>query len=396
MAWLWVVRSLWRHRLRTALSLAGLAVTCALLLDMIMLGGGLDRSFMRLLLSRGYQIRISPRGTLPFDTEATIPGFHLLADSLQADPRVASVAPLLGGAVFVRRGDSLVTLFGYGVLPEARLLYDVEAGHDLAPGDSAGLLVSTPAQEQAGLAIGDTVTLLGRLDPQQAAGAVRRIMVVRGRVRWLYDPAGQPSIGGLFPVMQQLTGRGEGDRVSAIAVKVRSDAEVDAVVRRYRARFPDLEVNSVADMAIFFRQRLVYFQQLSRILGTISLVITLLLVSTLLTVTVNERLGEIATLRAIGLSRAHIVRQVVAEGAVLTVIGGVIGTGLGLVTAHYLDAILKAFPGLPAAVSFFVVRPGSLLAAALVFVLSGLLAGAYPAWLAARLPIAATLRAEAP
>jgi putative ABC transport system permease protein len=94
-------------------------------------------------------------------------------------------------------------------------------------------------------------------------------------------------------------------------------------------------------------------------------------------------------------SRATVVRQVVAEGTALTVIGAALGILLGLLTARYLDAILTRFPGLPAAFSFFVPRAGTLAFAGLVLFLTGTLAGLYPAWLAARAPIAATLRAEA-
>ena len=88
-------------------------------------------------------------------------------------------------------------------------------------------------------------------------------------------------------------------------------------------------------------------------------------------------------------------RQVRAEGVGLTVVGGGAGILLGLGTAEYLDAILSSFPGLPQAFSFFVPRANTLTMAALVLLLTGSLAGLYPAWLASRAPIAATLRAEA-
>jgi putative ABC transport system permease protein len=155
-------------------------------------------------------------------------------------------------------------------------------------------------------------------------------------------------------------------------------------------------VSSVAQLVAHFRQRLVYFRQLSYILGTVSLIVTVLLVATLLTITVSERLGEIATLRAIGMSRARIVRQMLGEGLALTGAGAVLGLALGLATASYLDAILTSFPGLPAALSFFVAEPRAIMVAATILAATGVLAGVYPAWLASRAPIALTLRAEAP
>jgi putative ABC transport system permease protein len=391
----WGVKRLARQPLRTGLTLAGIAVAAAMLLDMVMLSGGIDRSFSDLLLGRGYQMRLTPKGTLPFDTEATIRGASAIVEALRRDPAVEAAGAVLGTSLYARRGDSLVTLFAYGVEPEAQSLYQLQAGRDLAPGDDAGLLLSEPAARLLGAGIGDTLTLLGRLDPQVVTAAAGRRLAVRGMVRWLYDYRGQPSVGMVLPALQRLSSAPGEDRASMIVVKARQDSAVPALVAALRRRFPAVEVSSVADLVASFHERLVYFRQLSYILGSMSLVVTVLLIATLLTIAVGERLGEIATLRAIGVSRRTVVGQVLAEGTALTIAGGGLGVGLGLATARYLDAILTSFPGLPAAFSFFVPRAGALAFAGLVLLVTGSLAGLYPAWLAARTPIAATLRAEA-
>jgi putative ABC transport system permease protein len=373
----WALRSLGRHGLRTALSLAGIAVAAAMLLDMVMLSGGLDRSFAELLLARGYQIRLTPKGTIPFDVEATLAGA-----SVHARP--------------VRGGDSLATLTGYGIDPAAQALYVLERGADLAPGDTTGLLVSEAAARRLAARLGDTVTVVGNLDPQVATATIARRLVVRGVARWVYDARDQASVGTALATMQRLAGPDRGaDRVSLVMIKARDGVDPDTLAARLRAAEPRVSVSSVADLVRQFRQRMLYFRQLALILGTVSLVVTVLLIATLLTITVNERLGEIVTLRAIGVGRGRIMRQVFAEGTVLTVAGGALGVALGLATARYLDAILTRFPGLPAAFSFFVARPDAVALAAAVLLVTGALAGLYPAWLAARAPIAATLRAEA-
>jgi putative ABC transport system permease protein len=390
----WGVRNLGRHPVRTALSLAGIAVAAAMLLDMVMLSGGIEKSFSDLLLARGYHIRITPKGTFPFDTEAAIPGATGVVRALRAEPGVAAAGAVLGTSVYGRAEDSLVTLVGYGVQPEAQGIYVVTGGSDLAPGDTLGVLLSEPAARLLGAGVGDTVVLAGRLDPQIAQARTDRRLTVRGTVRWIYDARGQASVGTVLPVMQRLDGTAA-DRASFLLVKAADDTAIEALTTRLRERFPDLAVNSVADLVVEAKRRLVYFTQLSYVLGGMSLVVAVLLVGTLLTITVNERLGEIATLRAIGVSRGTIVRQVLAEGVALTLLGGGAGILLGVATAEYLDGILTSFPGLPEAFSFFVPRVGTLTLAAAVLLVTGSLAGLYPAWLASRAPIAATLRAEA-
>jgi putative ABC transport system permease protein len=314
---------------------------------------------------------------------------------LRRDTAIESAGAVLGTSLYGRSGDSLVTLVGYGIQPEAQGVYQMQRGHDLTSDDTLGVLLSPAVAGLLGAEVGDTVNLVGRLDPQVVAATVSRRLVVRGIVRWVYDYRGQPSVGTILPVMQALASDAGEDRASLLLVRVRSDAAVPTVADRLREEFPRLEVYSVADLVRFFKQRLVYFRQLSYILATMSLIVTVLLITTLLTITVNERLGEIATLRAIGIARSTVVRQVFVEGTVLTVVGAALGIVLGLGTARYLDSILTSFPGLPAAFSFFVPRRESLLTAGLVLIVTGSLAGLYPAWLAARAPIAATLRSEA-
>ena len=97
----------------------------------------------------------------------------------------------------------------------------------------------------------------------------------------------------------------------------------------------------------------------------------------------------------IGVSKLHIVQQVLLEGLGIAVAGAAAGLLLGLVTADYLNTILRSFPGLPDAIDFFVFEPGDAWSALGLLVACAVLAGIFPAWRAASLPIAQTLRTEA-
>ncbi len=396
MTWRWAIRDLWRHPVRTTLSIVGVAIASALLLDMMLLSGGLERSFEKLLLSRGFQLRVTPKGTLPFDTEATMGDATRLLAVIRADPGVAEAGPMLATSVFADNGDVLVPLVSYGVDPAVQGIYVLQRGVDLGAADSIGMMIGEPAAARLTVAVGDTVRLVGRLDPQVAGAAADRAMVVRGVVRFLYDARDQPSIAVPIAVARELAGGGATDRASVFMVRAVSDDAVAGVVARVQAAVPAVSVNSIGDMVTQFRMRLSYFRQLSLILGAIALVVTVLLVGTLLAITVNERLGDIATMRAIGISSASILKQILAQGMIVTLVGGGGGIALGLLTAQWLDAILKSFPGLPASVSFFVADTEPMVLAATTLLLTGFLAGLAPAWRAARAPIADTLRNDAP
>jgi putative ABC transport system permease protein len=113
------------------------------------------------------------------------------------------------------------------------------------------------------------------------------------------------------------------------------------------------------------------------------------------TVSVNERIGEIAVMRAIGVKRRRVVAQIVLEAGAIMLVATPLGLALGLVTAHYLNSILARFPGLPERIDFFLFQPSSAWTALGLLALCGVLSGIYPAWRGASLPIAATLRQEA-
>ena len=168
------------------------------------------------------------------------------SDALRRDPAIVAAGAVLGTALYGRSADSLVTLFGYGIQPEAQSLYQVTAGEDLTAADTVGVLVSEPAARLLGATVGDTVTLVGRLDPQIVTAAVGRRLLVRGVVRWLYDYRGQPSVGTALPVMQRLAGQSAADGASLILVKAQTTPRC-LRLRAAEERFLQIEVNSVTD-----------------------------------------------------------------------------------------------------------------------------------------------------
>jgi putative ABC transport system permease protein len=220
-------------------------------------------------------------------------------------------------------------------------------------------------------------------------------LVIRGQARFLYLSAEQPAVALQLRALQAMTGAATQDRVSLLMVRARASAATDSLDAWIERTAPSVNAISTREALASVDQRLSYFRQIAFILGAVSLLVGFLLVTTLVTVSVNERAGEIAVLRAIGVSRAHVVQQIVLEGVAISVGGAALGLLLGLVTARYLNAILSRFPGLPAAIDFFYFQPAAVWRALGLLVAAGILAGIYPAWRASSLGIAKTLREEA-
>lgn len=384
----------------------GIAVAAALLLDMVMLATGMSESFRSLLLTRGYQLRVSPKGTLPFDSEATIDGAGAIVRALRANPDIKAVSPSLGATLTI--DDSRIpSAFTLGLEREVQGDYTLEAGTDITRADSAAgtsavaplprIVVSQTFLTRAGRAVGDTITISSGLDAQLRTAARSSRVVIGGMGRFIYVPGETPVMALDLALLRQLLGPGFRDRMSlAMAESRLSDsASVEAVRAWIATTQPRVTAISTETAIRQVEERLSYFRQLAFVLGAISLGIGFLLVATLVTLSVNERRGEIAVLRAIGTQRLGVLQQVFLEGLMLTSAGIVGGLALGLVTAQWLNGILRDFPGLPSAFDFFVWSPDAGWRALVLLLTSGTLAGLLPAWRAASIPIARALREEA-
>ncbi len=382
--------------LRTLLTLAGVAVTTAMLADMLMLGRGITQSFGELLESRGHELRLTPKGTLPFDTEATVPGFQTLRDSVAAVAGVEGIAPVLAASVTAQVGDLVLDGSGrsaqalaLGMDPDDRSLYRLTEGETPGPGE---VLVDPGVMAALGAERGSTL----RLSPAGGNGAWGRRITARvsGTGEFAFASRGDPQVVLRLEDLQALSS--QEDQVSFAMIRVQEGYEPDSVRAAILTSVDRVEIVTLAGIAERLSARLSYFRQMALILGTVSLIVAALLVGTLTAVSVSERLGLIAALRAIGLSRRRIVGGLAAESVVLCTVGGGIGVALSVLVAGYLESILSDFPGLPMAVRFFVVSADSLLTAFVLLLASGAIAGLIPALNATRLEVASILHKEAP
>ena len=177
-----------------------------------------------------------------------------------------------------------------------------------------------------------------------------------------------------------------------------STSRTKHVVDELRARLSGtgLQVIPWYDLADFYNKTVTLFSRQVAVMKLIIAVIIILSISNTLTMSVLERTGEIGTSMALGVKRGQILVQFVAEGAVIGLIGGVIGIALGVLLALAISAIGIPMPPPPGMARGFIgevrVTPALVAEAFALAVGTTLLASLYPARKAARMQIVDSLR----
>ena len=168
----------------------------------------------------------------------------------------------------------------------------------------------------------------------------------------------------------------EGTDVEALAARI--EADIPNASAMTGTEFDGVVGSSVA----IFNAIIVGVALISLIVGGLSVINTMAM-------TVAERTREIGIKRAIGGSRARVIRELVSEAGLIGLLGGLLGLGLGAVVVYLANEA-----GRSSGTILFQLTPQTAIFAVLFSTILGVVAGIIPAWNAARLDPVAALRYE--
>jgi len=399
-------RALFRHKLRSLLSMLGIVFAVIAVVAMLAIGEGAKRETLEQIASLGINNIIVRQLELTRAQQQTAHESHSRGLSLfdvkllkRALPVPCQIAPLKAVQADVLASatkdpfEILAVTTDYLqvknlALSQGRFICDGDVLHGnlvCVLGDELSKLLGDKGHLGAVLRMEDRAyRVVGILQQRQWARSKPSALAVRNYNRGVFIPLGTeplPTIG------QRRFGE-----ISEIWVRVTDEANVHASAKAVRrilvhnhGEIEDFQVIVPQELIIQATKIQTIFNIILGCIAGISLIVGGIGIMNTMLASVAERTREIGIRRSIGATRMHIVMQFVSESIILTLLGGCIGIALGSGCAYFISH-LAGWRTLVTAWSLAL----SLGMAASV----GLVSGLYPAMKAAHFDPVKALRHE--
>jgi putative ABC transport system permease protein len=386
------MRAILGNRVRTGLTLLGVAIGVAAVVILAALGEGARRYVMGQFESLGSTMlavvpgKTETSGAAAF-TSATTRDLTLSdAEAIRRFvPEARRVAPIAMGSETVSHRERRRQVGVVGSTREFLEVRRLEMGRgsflpegDLRRGEAVAVIGAAVARE-----------LFQSRDP---LGQIVRIGDMRARVIGVLEPQGTQLGMNLDEVVIIPVSRAmrlfNRSTLFRILIDVRAHADLAAakqgVIALLAERHGEEDVTIITQDAVLssFSRILRALTLAVAAIAGISLAVAGIGIMNVMLVSVTERTGEIGLLRAVGVGREQVARVFLAEAALLSLAGACAGLAVGLLG---VGALVTAWPALPARPPLWSIASSLGLA-----VLVGVIFGIAPARRAARLdPVAA-------
>lgn len=389
-------RNLSRRKMRVGLTVAGIAVGVALILVLLSLVAGIDVQVRTSIRALGGADIIVYNATITNPREAFLLGSSAvlnesIVETIVHLPNVYAVSPQLTEVIVVN--ETLAPVWGTDVktFNETAGGLNIIDGEMIGENDNDTAVLGKNLFDLFNASIGQSVFIRAR-PPHHNNNVTLTVVGVYETGMFLQDR-------GLYiplEVVQNLTDSFA--FVTSILVKADSPDNVEAVSSEIASLFPSVRVVTLSNVVAQASQLLNTLTMFFGTLGVIALVAGSFGVVNTMIISVMERTREIGTLKAIGAKNSTVLKIFVLEALLLGCLGGCIGIIVGGVSSFFISEfsvrILPAVPvgqGITTNVSPLL-TPSNLILSFVLGLVTGVLAGIYPAWRAARMKPVEALR----
>lgn len=315
---------------------------------------------------------------------------------VEAGDHVKVVAPRLSFNGLASKGDNTLAFLGQGVSARAESVLSssvtISRGRNLSPDGANEMIMGRGLAANLGVQVGDTVVLMTTTAAGNINAVEAPVVGIFVSVSKEYDDS---ALRMPIALAQQLV------RVNGAQqwlVLLDDTDRTDDKLEELRAQLPltTFELVPWYRLSDFYNKTRDLFASQVNVVQIIILMIIVLSISNTLSMSVMERIAEIGTCMALGLTRARIRRIFMSEGIMLGLVGGVIGVVVGCILALGISAVgipLPPPPGMEQGFDGEIRLTLPIVAKALAIAVgSAFVSSLYPAWRASRMNIVDALR----
>ncbi len=128
-----------------------------------------------------------------------------------------------------------------------------------------------------------------------------------------------------------------GERVDRFAVATRGQAATDSALAAINAAAFGFQAHRSRDIAVETSRTFQVISRFHRAIGVITIVASAIFLLCIMLLKVEERRRDIAALRLMGISRATVMKGVVAEAALLALVGSGLGVAVGFGASLFIN-----------------------------------------------------------
>lgn len=379
-------KNLQRRRGRTILTVAGVAISIAVLFSLLAFNAGYERELTNEMEGMGFHLLAVPKGC-PYEAASLIihggmiPKYLSDADLAEARaiPGIDIASPMLLHQ-FMKDGAPQIV---YGIDPGSitRLKPHWTVDGRLFTGDeSRVVVVGRSLAGREGLAVGSLLPLGPDAEPFTVVGV-------------LDETGGQDDDFYFLPLREAQRLSGNDGKITAIAITVDDLAGLRDVSKALEG-IPDIQVVSMAQVTGTIMNLVGSARTLLLSVIAIAVLVSAFGIMNTLMMSVSERRAEFGMLKAVGASGWNIGLLVLIETLLVTFAGGVAGVALALVGSGGIEFFVRAaIPYAPAG-RFLAPDPGLIVFCIVFAVALGLVCGIYPAYRSSRLSPMEAIRSD--
>jgi putative ABC transport system permease protein len=315
---------------------------------------------------------------------------------VESSPGVKVVAPRLSFNGLASKGENTFAFLGQGVSARAEAVLSssvtITRGRNLSPDGVNEMILGRGLAVNLEANVGDTIVLLTTTASGNINAIEAPVVGLFNSVSKEYDDS---ALRMPIALAQQLV---KVDGAQQWLVLLDNTDTTDAKIAELRKQLPgsSLELVPWYQLADFYNKTKDLFASQVNVVRLIILLIIVLSISNTLSMSVMERVSEIGTCMALGLTRQRILRIFVSEGLMLGVVGGGLGVVVGCLLAVGISAVgipLPPPPGMEQGFDGEIRLTFGIVAQAMgVAVISSFVSSLYPAWRASRMNIVDALR----